>query len=211
MAKRVVAQRGEQDERQDRLDRRERREQRREEEQRDDVTAAGRAEKKKKKVEAVNERKDDEFGNDDREVGGGAAAQKEDSSRARLEQNRTESIEWQQKTGFSGLVQLTPAPSDGTTRSHHRTTAGTAARTCLYRTGFGFGADRPRTASWSRKRSTIEVHRCRRPPIGHGHANRARAQPPSTHPPRAGEGWFGKGRRVGLREAGALARYEPSL
>ena len=56
---RLVAQRGEQDERRER---RERREQRREEEQRATMEA-GRAMTKRRKDEAVNERKDDEFGN----------------------------------------------------------------------------------------------------------------------------------------------------
>ena len=92
-----------------------------------------------------------------------APQEKENSSRASLEQNRTESIEWQQKTGFSGLVQLTPGPRDGTTRSHHRTTAGTAARTCLYRYNrqeLTLVRTAPRTTSWShdrRRRNSRQV------------------------------------------------------
>ena len=59
---------------------------------------------------------------------GSRASREGDSSRARLERNRAESIEWQQKNRLLGGG---PAHTRPTRAYHTEYTAGTAARTCL--------------------------------------------------------------------------------
>ena len=69
-----------------------------------------------------------------------APQERDDSSRVRLERNRAESIEWQQKNGLLGGG---PAHTRPTRAYHTEYTPAPRLEHAYVTTGFDFGADRP--------------------------------------------------------------------